>query len=259
MGDVGIKISKPLFDATTAADFNLLFNSSWPSLPIAVEQTYNSSSTDFSGGTLTYAHNLGYVPFYRAWGVSGGKLISLLNSGALGLTTTTVNTTSITLGVSTTYTTIHLKLYALDIATDVEYPYTPNAGAAVSTYNPDYGIKLVKVGKDISSTDMRDYIIHSRCQSPQVLAVKTQTTATSSTVTYTSPNNYAAWAFGFIKKSNGDYYSALMYSQAYPRLFVTTSNNNYTYSLQYTSGDVGASIVILRDPIFTATNIQATY
>ena len=56
MGDLGIKISKPGFDAYSAGDADLVFSSGWPSLPIAFETTLTE------GDSLTVEHGLGFPP-----------------------------------------------------------------------------------------------------------------------------------------------------------------------------------------------------
>lgn len=243
----GLKISKPQYNANTAADANLLFSSGWPSLTLPVERTFTSGET-------SYTHSLGFVPFAEIYTTVGGACVRSFATSSLP-----VNSSTIGLPTSSSTTTVHLKLYNIDISTDVDYTHTTKAGAASPVYDPDYGIKYAKDGKDIESTDLRDFILHSRCQSPQVLAVKTQATAASSTVSYTSPDAYAAWVFGFTRKANGDYYFAPYFSQAYPRTFVTVAGSIYTYTVTYAGADTGASLLILRDPFFAPTDIQVTY
>jgi len=247
MADYGVKVSKPLFDATNAPDNSLLFSSAWPSLTIAVDKT-------FADGSSTYTHALGFVPLAMFWSTTGGVTTRYFPSFS-----TAVNSSTIQIPTNSATTVVNMKLYNLDIGTDVDYPYTANAGVASSTYDTNYGIKYAKSGRDINSTDLRNFIVHSRCQSPQVLAVKTQTSTTTDTVNYTSPNAYAAWVFGFIRKVTGDYYFAPYFQQSYPRTFITQVGDTYSYSLQYSGTDTGASLVVLRDPFFTSTYVQANY
>ena len=61
----GIKIAQGGYDVRTAKDYELIFNSSWPTLAIAYDQT--SAYTTDSYGSLRIAHNLGFVPLAMGW------------------------------------------------------------------------------------------------------------------------------------------------------------------------------------------------
>lgn len=251
MADVGIRISKPFQDVLLSGEADMLFSSSWPSLPIAAQQTYTSPGTDLTV-PVVFEHNLGFVPLVAIWQVVGGK--------ASRVKTTSVNrvSSSYVSIPATSADSVTVICYNIDIATEIEYPFvTPSA--VESTYSPDYGIKIVKDGRDIDSNDMRDFILHSRCQSPQILAVKTQ--ESGNPVEYAEPQGYTSWVFGFVRKADGSYYYAPYYSQGYPRTLIEGTSPNITYSLEYIEGfgDTGASIVILRDPMFAPINVSASY
>lgn len=262
MADYGLKISQPFYDATTAADANLIFSSSWPTLPIAAEATFTNSlfggTSDFSNFNLTYAHGLPFAPFSIAW--------STVNStGKTGRYLIPFDGTYAYLQPSTSLTSIHVTCYNINMAVDVEYPYLKTSGSK-ALYDKNFGIKIPKSGKEITSTDMRDFILHSRCQSPQILAVKTQVSSILSAsgggtrdIIYTPPVNTPLWAFGY--QLVGTKYSfANYYSSATPRLFVdANSNGTYSYRLNYSGLADGATLIILRDPMFTSNVVSVTY
>lgn len=230
IADYGVKVSKAGFDALTARDNDLLMNSSWPSLQIVkvVE------STD----TTPIAHGLPYPTL----AVIIGNVFSPIDSDA----------TYVYPDVGT------VIIYNLDLTTDVDYPYIDKPQIS-STYDNNYGIKMVKKGSDITSTDMRDFILHSRCGSPMVLAIKTEQTVSPDNPTYIQYTNnlgYQTFVFGYVYNSFSKIYTvAPPAGQAYP---VTFSNGITSYVQINVLGDKG-SLVILRNPMFSSDPIEVTY
>lgn len=273
--DVGFKIAKPFFNVNTAGDADLILNSSWPTLQIAFEQTVPVLITSTGATTFTYSasvtHNLQFPPFTCAWGIySDGTTERLVyiekNTSSIAQFSITNSIASVsgsgdTAQAAFNMTSVHFKCYNLDISKDVEYPFVKPPQQQTSI-DSDFGIKMVKEGKSLDSKDMRDYIIHSRCQSPLVLAVKTEKTAAEDhfggTVTYKSPYTYLSWVFGYMK-SGSTYRSVPSSAQSYPKLIIDPLS--FTYSLQHlnASGDDGASIVVLRDPFFTTSDSRVAY
>lgn len=76
-----VKISNPGFNAQTCADYQLAFNSSWPSLAIAFETTITFPYTgqnpniDNNALPLPIPHNLGFPPFTQAWLTINGQYV----------------------------------------------------------------------------------------------------------------------------------------------------------------------------------------
>ncbi len=246
MSDYGIKISKPRFNANTAGDADLLFSSSWPSLPIANEETFTNQSSSF-----TFAHGLGFPCFSLIWEVTNGV------SRQRPLTPPRIDSTSVYINSPSVASSYHVKCYNIDLSTDIEYPILKSSDVE-TTYDPDYGIKITKEGEDINSDDLRDYILHSRCQSPLVLAVKTVSGASTEN-SYTDPQGYASWVFGYVRNSSGVYIQAPYYSQSYPQLFITTTGGVIQYSITTNAFDAASSILILRDPMFASTDEVVSY
>ena len=274
--DVGLKITKPGVDADAAADNDLIFSSSWAALPVAFETelstTYSFGSID---NDMSAQHGLSITPFTQAWySIDGGDTYRW--SPFVAASSTGVYITGNPAGIlpNDTGTIIFkVKAYNIDLTKDVDYAYTTNTGLP-KQYDPDYGIKIVKEGKDIDSTDMRDFILHSRCQSPLILAIKTQDTKVPqensggesiNIVQYTTKYDYRAWVFGGIKVGEtiaantgtpvGTLFGAPLFSQSYPRLFT----NGFTSYLAYFSPDRGATLIVFRDPMFAAVSEEGFY
>ena len=253
--DYGIRLSKPFYDATKAADSDLIFSSSWPSLPVATERTFTNSAnggdTSFASD-FTFAHGLGFACFALIWEITNGVATQRPSiPPRIDLTSIYIDSPS------TTASAYHVKCYNIDLSVNAEYPST-NASSVVTSYDNNYGIKIAKEDEDIDSEDMRDFILHSRCQSPLISVVKTST-GVSTALTYTDSKDYTAWVFGYVRSSSGVYTQAPYFNQAYPRLFITGSSGAYTYSITTDTSDDASTIVVLRDPMFASTNTEVTY
>lgn len=251
--NVGIKISKPQFDARSAGDSDLVFSSSWPSL--FQIGTYFQYLGGVSSATLT--HDAGFAPFTLGW--------HLFTDGTTVMCFPNVSTTNISLvGGSpnpATFDFVDIVMYNVNLAEDKEYPLIREPSTVSGPYDNNFGIKLMKSAWapfiDRYADDLNFYLLHSRAQSPMVLAVKTEASAVGQTITYRSPLNETSWVFGYVKQADGTYQVAPYYSQAYPK--TTIDPISRTYSITWSGTDIGATLVILRDPMFSGTSIEATY
>lgn len=251
--DYGLKIAKAGFDVNTAKDSDLLFNSSWPSMQIAKVKSVVAGER--------FAHELPYVPFsiiIPEFTPTTLGNINLMRNADADSTYIYAPTVDFSNGGK-------IIVYALDISTDVEYPYNTRSRNSTE-YDNNYGIKIVKDDASMDSEDLRDYILHSRCGSPMVLAVKTASTISpnnlnliapdQSAIQYTSPLTDPTFVFGYVKRKDGKYECAPLSGQSYPTTFTngTTSyiillKNNPVY-------DYEASLVVLRSPMFAATEVS---
>lgn len=250
--DTGFKVSKPGYDVNRTSGQNMIFNSSWPSLAIAYEKIIPTPS-----GAITVPHNLKFPPFTMAWAYNPDPS-GIGNVGSRLFPT--VDSTNVYL--NTTAAKIIVRCFRLDLSRDIDYTLAPG-DSFNGPYDPNYGIKFVKPNKDINSRDLRDFAVHSRAQSPLILSVKTEKTIPSANVgtgignvvQYTSKLKYPAWVYAYTKQSTGKYVFAPYYSQSYPRLFT----DGFKAYIGYTGTDIGATIVILRDPMFAAQQTSIQY
>jgi hypothetical protein len=258
--DYGIKVSKPFHNVLTAGDADMLFSSSWPSLPVAYETTQEDKT-----GTFTVTNPLGFVPFFQVWRFKDG--VSKRYALGAGDSISNVQVTSTEVSITEDFldpgaADYHIKLYNINLSVAKIYDFTRPPATSSVDYSPDYGIKVTKEGRDIESTDLRDFILHSRAQSPQILSVVTQASAVNNKISFTDPQGYTAWVFGFIRTAaTGAYRFVPYFAQSYPSIQFSQSGGLYTYSITYTPGfgDDGATLVVLRDPMFAATDIAASY
>lgn len=265
----GIKVSQTGYSVDNAPDYALAFNSSWPSLPIVREFTVTINAT-FNGSfwvfaDQTFTHGLGLYAWAHCWETN--------SPNAIGSIVTRRIDTNIIIGKNSVIwsgygllssqpaaLTIHVKVYNIDMSKPVAYEYV-QPPVTQSPYDPNFGIKVTKEGKSIDSKDLRDFVIHSRAQSPAILSILTQANADSSgNVTYTNPQGYTNWVYGYVLFDLGSIGSFYTYAQAQGQAYpVYQFINGTTYQLSTLSGANNVSLLVLRDPLFVPAVVQVTY
>ena len=246
--DFGIKIARAGYNALTAPDYGLLFNSSWPSLQIAKEFTYN---IDNWPSELT--HNLGFPPMIIGWATYNNVCYGRIWGSDLGGDNTNIyfDTTAYDVG-----TTITVRVFNVNISAEAKYP-NPSRLAIQGKYDPNYGFKIAKQGKSVNSTHLNDFILHTKGQSPALLNVYTSAANSSNYINtgdgynfnYKISTSYLPWHNGWISTDNSSWYGM-------PPTFFTYNNN--TLTLEYATKEY-LSMVIMRDPLFYSNTIEVSY
>lgn len=163
----GIKASQLGYDVTTAADQQLLFSSSWPLLKTHIEGRFTIA--DQQTPQLIVAHGLGYIPAFLYNDISGSnsELFGYYSIGPIY-----VNSTGVYYDPSFTIATgprdIYIRIFRYNIKTNYTAPIIQTATATQAVPDPTYTFKVSKTGKDVSSTDLRDFAIHSDSRSPLI-------------------------------------------------------------------------------------------
>lgn len=253
--DYGIKIAQPGYDANTCPDWALLFNSSWPSLAVAFETQIDSttiSSTQEIFGVVV-PHNLNFVPLTMAEVSINGASYGRFGGNGLGLDK--MNVTVFDLD-HTKPVTVDIKCYNIDITQDNSYPL-PQPGAIKLPYDSTFGMKVTKSMKDINSTDLRDFVLHTRAQSPALLDIATTGgqyyDPSHSALIYPLRSTYIPWVTAYTSINGVTWQNYNVSNLGYD----TTSN-----SISIGGVDPNltqASFVIMRDPLFPAANIQVVF
>ena len=257
----GIKISQPGFDVRTCKDYELIFNSSWPTLSIVFDKTVSFTTDGF--GNYIMPHNLGFVPLAMAWEFTDSTMT--VSAGRFFPGVDTKNLYFGSLNTSTTYY-FNVKCYNLDITQPQNYTYL-QPPAINQPYDKTYGIKVVKQNESMLSQDQRSFILHSRSAGPQVLAVVTKVTTDpfgSQALIYQNPQGYTPWVFGYAYLNNfffGNIYQwAPPVSQAYPKLNINVdAPNTSSIIIIPVNGAYIGSLIVLRDPLFVPNTVQAVY
>lgn len=290
--DYGLKIAMPGFDALTAGDNQLLFNSSFPILQIKILSRLfslaNGSTQANQGGeyigtigtppydvpVFRWYHGLGYPPFFLVL-ASGGFQYSdaytvddqyVYRKGVYDFSTGNV--------IWPTDNGAKVLLCPIDLTKDIEYPYTALPLEKPLINSIDYGFKSSEYG-EINDPNFNNLGINIRLQSQMVLAVKTMGTSTipASPTDYTViPIDYTLPAgmtsndvttYGFVKQ-NLDFSDTTLQTwrpvgasgQAVPSTFI-----DYPFvgnmQLQTFYSQPGA-LVITRLPMVAATKTEST-
>lgn len=245
MGNVGIKVSQPNYPVESAEDYKLLFSSSWPNLSIVASGRYTTTNST----TTVYTHNLGYVPMYLVWEISGNTVSFVNKYGGLF----EINDTEFRekgpsgLGGKTFY----YQIYAVDINTDFDSAdiVLGQADDINESIDKNYGIKVSKPNKSIYSTDFRDFVIHSRTRSPMVGKVKQFNNSQTQVINHNY--GYAPMAYMYGNKvgslTSGYYTFYEISPESSAGWFLETDSTNVTITKFGTADNV--RVVILKDPM----------
>lgn len=155
--DFGVKVSEPGFNVETAADQNLYFSSSWPTLKID-DALSDTMTLQGSPSLDIITHNLNYPPFTMVWSHANGFYPYYINS---------INSTTVSIN-GTAGDVIRYYIFRNPLNINFLAPNISLAQTQQGTNHQDFGIKFTKPGKETTSTDLRDYTIHSGTKSLQV-------------------------------------------------------------------------------------------
>lgn len=273
----GIRITQAGVSAQFAADYQYVFNSDWPSLAIAFETVQSVGPY----GSVTVPHGLGFYPLTMGWtmlnGVSIGRTFGVSgnlnsNQNVVSLAFDKDNIYLSSADGSVTYDIV-IRCYNIDISKNVDYTL-PHFPTVPNTYDPSTGIKVSKNGKSIVSKDLRDFVLHSRAQSPAVLSIVTDVTLDNNgqkTIGYNNPAGYMPWVLAFTSgPGQDDYYYPLApgsqqngYEFSIKSLQTAKSEGipqNAIYaSLLSNPNNTFGSLVVLRDPLVVAKTKRVVY
>lgn len=278
MDEYGIKITQAGFDVRYAADYQLLFNSSWPSLQCAFDTTVTIAANT----NLTITHGLSFVPLTLAWSLQNGTSLGRIFAPSGNFEDPDLINVGIIFDKKNVYLsstassamTINVKCYNVDITRAVDYTL-PQAAVVKGTYDPNFGMKVVKYGKSIGSPDLRDFILHTQAQSPALLSVVTEKStklagATAGVIAYLNPAHYVPWTLAFYSSDGVTYQGLAPGSQQTGAIFKLVKDINGYYGLTVTgpgavlnintlgTGAKG-TIVAIRDPLVVSDKLQVTY
>lgn len=254
--DIGIKGSQLGYDVLTAKDYLQSFNSSWPHLKLSDTAVFSSD----------VAHGLGYPPFYiicsetSYFGDNG-----MINQNAGD--SFAVSSTSLARFAGST--TPRYFIFRLNLEEDFTADII-GTSTTQTDYNNDFGFRLTKEGKDISSTDMRDFALHSGTVAPLVHQVKQVTMTNTGGLGWeynlTHGLGYTPTAFAFIKPSTNTLgLPTDKYGYVPPpvgvagRYYTAGANNVYvTADSTYFTAAPTVSIVVFKNP-YTLETVSMTY
>lgn len=174
MSDFAIKVAPPGYDIGTAADYQLTFTSEWPTLKILHTATFSITAGQVTTQVI-YTHGLSYTPLvmviadhsYAAGSAfpSSGQGIMVdpflyINGTALKYYADGFTPTSAFSG--------RYFIFAQSVSDTVAATNFLTTAATAVSANNNFKVVVAKAGKDIDSTDPRDFTIHTDYKSPNV-------------------------------------------------------------------------------------------
>lgn len=256
INDYGIKVGFPGVDVKTAPDHQLLYNSSWPTLSIhaspQISQDYGPTTSQGSTNAI-YRHGLGYVPLFIPYAMSDftfGGVPQYLEMGARQNIMADNQNIYFAGGFHTLGTTLNtaIMIFPIDIETAFLAPNIKTTLAGQIVVDRNYGIKATKQGKDYSSTDLRDFTIHSSTRGPLLHAVAPGTANSSGIYTYAHNLTYNP-IFMAYQQVLGEPHKYVAING-----YAGVSTAGSTITLRTTAG-YNCSIVVLKDPVDPGDNV----
>lgn len=247
MGDFGIKVSQPGKDVQDSGDQDMLFSSAWPTPKIIFQGRF--PVTKLYGSLYdTYQlieHNLGYVPMFLDYTISDETYI--LRESRLSADKNFIYYFHDPLNTND----IGVLVFDTDITKNFEAPNI-NLGSSSSTgVDKDFGIKYSKEGKDYTSDDLRDFLIHSSTRTPLIHAVSHGPPNGSGVApgvknfNYTHNLPYNPMFLGYLKDGGVSRYY-LVNNTSF--LTFTTADKDTLTVTGLQGDDALASIVVFKDP-----------
>lgn len=188
MSSHGVKVSRKGYDVKNASDKQLAFSSEWPLSPIEAEGSYSISS-----GSQTYdiyTHNLGYYPVFAVWMEVGGKRYHLPEQSGSYVTTSKLAYD----GYSASAFTLHWKVFRRPLRTEYEADSLVSTDATEKD-SGDFGLKVSLPGKDVHSTDKRDFSVRSDVRQLMIHKSGYSDSTLSGTVTHNLGYKPMYWFF----------------------------------------------------------------
>lgn len=250
-----LKLAQPGFDAKTAGDENLIYNSRWPLLPIYKQGSF--ASGDVTQAATIVEHNLGYPAMF--WFFSNAPASAATNTGDIGqpekrseffgpvgdATIQITNNKLLYVPSSSPTTSGSIRLYYYVFAIDLTKQFTApiiKVGGVGGAHRKRV-FKIAKAGKSVYSDNLDDFIIHSDARSPLVHSVNPGTVKGGKFIVEHNLS-YNPMFFAYSQGSSGGY--TLLATGSGGSTILQSDTQKVSFS-EAISGRV-MSIIILKDP-----------
>lgn len=254
MSDFGLKLSQEGHDVKNAKDYKLSISSSWYTLPIVAQGTTPAGTID----TATMkTHSLDFYPMFWIW--KGGDIFDSSISGASGKTSMYRNDQRQTIKMDKTKlfldgfggnTPQDLRWMIFNVDLEEEF-IAPNPEPGLTTdadasRDKDFGIKVSMPGKDVHSTDLRNFSVHSGTRSPLIHSITQHSHSSAQPTTIEHNLGYAPMFFAYFKGADGYLHIEFNPESSFG---VYASADENEFNMTALSGDF--TVVLLKDPILS--------
>lgn len=264
--DYGIKIARKGYDVRYASDNQLLYNSSFPLLQIVeiidsltVWEVVNSGSYDYwdeYSGTMTtkyrhsvkWLHGLGYPPMFVGTDEVSWDLKYLYYT--MYFEDSTEYNSFVSGGYQVDASGI---VIAVDISTDVEYPYLDIGTEVEYGQTYDYGLKHI-LTDDVNTKDPNNLGINANVQSMMVVAVKVAL-ASNGANQYKPPiDPDMLLPFCFADQNSNGIWNQVYISAQNPSGYRPPTDVAYYYTLDGILNNAKISLVLVRQPMISSVS-----
>lgn len=256
----GAKFAQTGIDINRASDYELHFDSEWPTVHALINGTY-STVVQPTGRSLFFRHNLGYVPAFLPYvydAADGSFEIFRVAMAAdkENLYYYAPGVGGMGAGISTiTYGVI---IFNIDLEKNFVAPQVNPSTTVTGDQDTPFGIVVAKDGSNIKSKDMQDFLMNTNARPPLVHAV--------SSGLATVPNKLSTLYRDFVYTHDLPYNPMFLpYIQSnlfnpgewvFIANFAGISQSGKTITLTALNPGDRGSIVILKDPFDVSDNTQ---
>lgn len=245
--DFGAKLSQPGYDVNSAGAQDLIFSSSFPTLKEAASGIVTGKST--SVPYAVFEHNLTYHPFFLIQiNKASGSEMDVNNNFW-------VDDNKLYFGDTNAYS-YRWTVYRLPLYKDFQATALDQGTSVSGGVDNNFGLKFTKDGKDLNSTDLRDFTLHSRGRTPLIHQVSTKDWIQGVTEHTVYHNlTYIPLAFGFnfgrhIVGGVTSFVTVQVFGSPQSNPGINRGIDNISIGSDV-STSVKTSIVILKDPFVT--------
>lgn len=257
--DFGMAVSLLGYNASTASDQFLYFNSAWPLIKIDTSLSDTLSLDGFNPKTIT--HNLGYPPLVFVWSHNNGFFPYYLDS---------INSQTVTfLNLQGITDEIQYYICRNPLNTNFLAPNILIAGSGKGQTAGNYGVKFSKPSYDASTdTDYRHFTLHSATKSLQIHQVIYQQLGQFEDIEfglpdfpdaiglkYTTDLPYRPIFFAFYSSDNENFVPVFTNSQVPPKIAYDSIDESFII----TSLTPGWGVFfVLLDPYYSTDQFNVT-
>ena len=254
----GITVSKPGFNAKTAADFEKIFDSRWKCLKIETQGAYTVTAS--ASVQTVYTHGLGYAPFFWAFLKNGSNKSVLAISDFDGIggvdsysKLIRCNSTSIVFdNTSGLYNGDVIYLYVFVDQINEAIAESKSVTTATSSgANNTYGFKISKAGFNVNTATGKNLIMSSEYTTLQINQVSTGShNFSGGALTISHGLGYVPQFYFYVRNLQGDGRWEMIGNSSItaPTLSVEATTTNCKLTLTG-SGTKDYSLIVFKDPI----------
>ena len=244
MAEDAIRVSRKGFDVFTCADNELLFSSDFPTLKIHMQGSF----TVGAGASTVVDHGLGYEPVFWVFSdfTNGAGKLTFDNTLSFGVDKQSLkyDPSRGSGGACNGY----YFIFRRDINEAFTAPQYKTLGTK-SSIKENYVFAISKEGKDVSSEDYRDFIIHSDTRNMLIHKSGVVEKDGIGTITITHNLNYKPMYFWFLKSEFRPLFTPLLVLPNTDNSWMPVTATPTTITVATNQPNAKYAYIIFKDPL----------